>query len=132
MTLYRVASLCLAVAFGATGLLFLFSPDRPIAFFNSLSPMVGLPPAPPSGWGFYLILAVGYMYVVTFLALSMFRHPGNPQFPRVLAHAKLASSVLSLALFLLQDSYLIYLANCVVDGAIGIAVLVMYRKVRKV
>jgi hypothetical protein len=83
-----------------------------------------------SGWSFYLILAVGYMYLVTVLAFLMFRHPENRYFPLLMVHAKLASSLLSLALFLLQAHYLVYLANFIVDGMIGIAVLALYLKSR--
>ena len=130
MSVYRAMSLALAVAFSATGLLFLVSPDAAIGFFNSLSPSFGMLPAPANGWDFYLILAVGYMYVVTFVAFMMFRHPDNRSFPLLLANAKLASSILSLTLFVIQAHYLIYLANSVVDGAIGIVVLVMYLRMR--
>jgi hypothetical protein len=43
----------------------------------------------------------------------------------------LASSILSLALFLLHAHYLIYLANFIIDGVIGIVVLTLYVKMRK-
>ena len=130
MRMYRAMSLALMLAFAATGLLFLLSPDTAIGFFNSLSASFDLPQAPDNGWDFYLVLAVGYMYVVTFLAFMMFRHPDNRSFPLLLANAKLASSVLSMALFLLQAHYLIYLANFAVDGTIGIVVLTMYLRMR--
>jgi len=130
MSMYRVMSLALMVAFAATGLLFLLSPDTAIGFFNNLSSSFGMSPAPANGWDFYLILAVGYMYVVTLLAFMMFRHPDNRSFPLLLANAKLASSILSLALFLLQAHYLVYLANFAVDGMIGVVVLVAYLRMR--
>jgi len=130
MSMYRVLSLALAVTFAAVGLLFLFAPDATIGFFNSFSPWFGVSPAPASGWDFYLILAVGYMYLVTVLAFMMFRHPDNRTFPLMLAHAKLASSVLSLVLFLLHAHYLIYIANFAVDGFIGVAVLLTYLRMR--
>jgi len=130
MRTYRALSLALALAFAATGLLFLLAPDRPVTFFNSLFPSLGLPPAPANGWDFYLILAVGYMYLVTVLALSMFRNPENRTLPLLLVHAKLASSVLSLAFFLLHAHYLIYLANFAVDGVIGLVVLLMSVRMR--
>ena len=128
MTTYRLLSLILGAAFAVTGTLFLLFPDAPIAFFNSLSSSFGMPQSPVNGWDFYVILAVGYMYVVTILAFSMCRHPENRELPRLLVHAKLASSALSLGLFLLQAHYLIYMVNGIVDGLIGITVLIMYRR----
>ncbi|MBN1856549.1 MAG: hypothetical protein JW846_06335 [Dehalococcoidia bacterium] len=131
MRTYRAISLALALVFAITGMLFLISPDTPIAFFNGLSLASGMPPSPAIGGGFYLILGVGYMYLVTILAFLMFRHPENRHFPLLLVHAKLASSILSLAFFLLQAHHLIYLANFAVDGVIGMVVLTLYLKQRK-
>ncbi len=131
MKLYKTLSLVLMLIFAMTGLLFLFLPDKVMLFFNSLSGPFGLTPCPVIGWNFYLILAVGYMYLVALLALGMFRHPENRSFPLMLTQAKLVSSLLSLAFFLLQARYLIYLANFVVDGLICIVVLTMCLKLRK-
>jgi len=128
---YRAISLVLSLLFASTGLLFLVTPDSAVAFFNGLSPSFGMPQSPAGSWSLFLILAVGYMYLVTLLAFSMFRHPENHQFPQLLVHAKLASSALSLALFLLHARYLIYLTNFAVDGAIGFLVLAMYMKMRR-
>jgi len=131
MSTYRMLSLLLMLAFASTGVLFLVDPDAAIGFFNGFLPSFGLPQAPYNGWDFYLILAVGYMYVVTVLAFMMFRHPENRSFPMLLAHAKLASSLLSLALFLLHARYLIYVANFAVDGLIGVVVLLLYLRMRQ-
>jgi len=131
MRAYRAMSLILMLSFAAVGVLFLVSPDKPISFFNALSPNLGLPPSPANGFDFYLILAAGYMYLVTILAFLMYRSPENRILPLLLAHAKLASSIVSLAFFLLQARYLIYMANFAVDGAIGIAVLAVYLKMRR-
>jgi hypothetical protein len=128
MKTYRFVSLLLASLFAITGLLFLLVPDRVLALFNDFSAALGMPETPVMGWHFYLILAVGYMYLVTFLTFSMYRHPENKYFPQLLAHAKLASSLLSLALFLLHAHYLIYLANFLVDGAIGATAVILYLK----
>jgi hypothetical protein len=134
MKTYKAVSLILLVLFAVTGLLFLIIPDGVLGFFNSLSSYLGMlsSPSPMSGWNFYLILAVGYMYLVGILAFLMFRHPENRFYPLLLVQAKLASSFFSLVFFLLHAHYLIYLANFVVDGVIGIAVLVLYLKMRKV
>jgi hypothetical protein len=122
----RLFSLALAVLFAATGVLFLFFPDSVLTFFNAISAWWGMEKSPPATLSFYLVLAVGYMYLVTILAFEMFRHPEDRHFSFLLINAKLASSVLSLALFLLQAHYLVYLANFVVDGLIGAAVLVVH------
>ena len=130
MKIYKLTSFILMFLFAITGILFLGIPDRILAVFNNLSSSFGMVQSPVSGWSFYLILAVGYMYLVTVLAFLMFRHPENRYFPLLMVHAKLASSILSLALFLLQAHYLVYLANFIVDGMIGIAVLTLYLKSR--
>jgi hypothetical protein len=127
MRLYRPLSLALALVFAATGLLFLFLPDGALSLFNSLSTGWGMEQAPPVGRSLYLALAVGYMYLVTLLAFQMFRHPEDRRFPFLLVNAKLVSSILSLGLFLFQAHYLVYLANFVVDGLIGAAVLMLSR-----
>jgi hypothetical protein len=126
MKIYRFASAVLMSLFAVTGMLFLFIPDEVLTLFNHFSLSLGMPESPLTGSGFYLILAVGYMYVVTMLAFFMFRHPDNRYFPRLLVHAKLASSLLSLALFLFDAQYLIYLTNFIVDGLFGGIVLLLY------
>jgi hypothetical protein len=126
--IYRPTALALTGTFAAVGLIFLIIPGRVLDFFNYFSPSLNLPQTPSAGFTFYLILAVGYMYVVTLLAFLMYRNPGNRVFPLLLAQAKLVSSLLSLALFCLQDHYLVYLANFLVDGFIGIFVAVLYYK----
>jgi hypothetical protein len=131
MKIYKTISFILMLLFAITGILFLGLPDKVIVFFNTLSSSFGMLPAPVTGWSFYQILAVGYMYLVTILAFFMFRDPDNHYFPLFLMHAKLASSILSLAVFLLQAHYLIYLTNFIIDGVIGIVVLALYLKMRK-
>ena len=91
-------------------------------------PSTGWPP----GWAgrsprreahtLYLALALGYMYLVTLLAWQMARHPEVRVFPWLLVQAKAASAVVCLGLFALQEQYLLYLANFVVDGAIALFV----------
>jgi hypothetical protein len=127
MRLYRPLSLALALVFAVTGLLFLILPDGALSLFNTLSAGWGMEQAPLVGRSLYLALAVGYMYLVTLLAFQMFRHPEDRRFPLLLVNAKLASSILSLGLFLFQAHYLVYMANFAVDGLIGAAVLMLYR-----
>jgi hypothetical protein len=125
--LYRIASLLMAVAFGAVGLIFLFAPDGVLAFFNALSVRVGWPPVGPAA-GFYLVLAVAYMYVVTLLAGWMVLRPANDTLPVLLINAKAASAILSFGFFAFRQPALIYLANGVVDGLIAAGVLLLYVK----
>ena len=132
MRLYRPLSLVFMLLFAATGLLFLAFPGDVLGLFNSISSRFGMLQSPTDGLSFFLILAVGYMYVVTVLAFLMFRHPENRSFPLLLINAKLASSVLSLALFLMHEPYLIYMTNFVIDGLIGATVLFLYLKTRSV
>lgn len=126
LSLYRFASLVMAASFGAVGLVFLILPDRILGFFNRLSAPLGLSPAPVQSGSFYPILAIGYMYLVTLLAGLMFKKPGNPLFPMLLAQGKLASFILSLVFFFGRAPYLICLANAVVDGGIGVLVLWLF------
>ena len=125
--LYRLASLLMAVAFAVVGLLFLFAPESVIAFFNTLSPRFDLPPAEPSA-GFYLVLAVAYMVVVTVIAGWMFARPANDTLPVLLVVAKTASSILSFGFFTARQPALIYLVNGAVDGLLALGVLLLYLK----
>ncbi len=126
---YRVFCLTLAIGFAAVGIIFGTMPDEVIAFFNNLSKPLSFPPCPETGFNFYLILAVAYMYIVTVLAVMMYRFPGSKSFPILLVNAKLASSIMSFGLFLFHSRYLVYLANFIVDGLIGVLVLVLYLKI---
>lgn len=129
--LYKSVGLTFAVLFAATGLLFLLIPDRVLILFNAISAPLGMPEAPADSANFYLILAVGYMYLVTVLSLMIFLHPQNRFFPLLLAHGKSASSLLSLALFLFDAHYLIFIANFLVDGLIAVVALILYLKMRR-
>jgi len=124
-------SLTFSVAFALTGLLFLLIPGGVIHFFNGLPSAPWMTPAPESGAEFYLVLAAGYMYLVTLIAYMMYRHPSEGVFPLLLVNGKLFTSVLSFVLFAAQGHYLIYAVNAVVDGGIGIAVLPFYLKLRR-
>ena len=53
----------------------------------------------------------------------MFRRPGNPLLPLLLAQGKFASSIFSLFFFFGRAPYLVCLANAVVDAGIGALVL---------
>lgn len=130
--LYKSISLALAVVFALVGLIFLFIPNHVLILFNDISGYLGMPLTPVQGVNFYLILAVGYMYLVTLLACFMYRCPEDPRYPLLLAHGKLASSALSIYLFTAHQPYLIYIANGIIDGFIGILVVVMYLHIKRV
>jgi hypothetical protein len=61
----------------------------------------------------------------------MYRHPDQTIYPFLLAQGKLASSVISIYLFFMHQHYLIYIANFIIDGFIGIAVLCFFLKMKK-
>jgi hypothetical protein len=132
MRLYRAAALVLAAGFLVVGVLFLAVPDGVLSFFNRLSGPLGLPEAPPVGRPFFLVLASGYMYLVSLLAWLMFKHPENRVYSLMLIHGKSASSLLSLVFFLVERPFLIYLANFLVDGLIAAGVWWMSRTRRTV
>jgi hypothetical protein len=68
---------------------------------------------------------------VALLAWLMFRHPENSTYPGLLVNAKLATSFLSLGFFVFHQPFLIYLANFVVDGLIGVGVWILRRWQRR-
>lgn len=121
--LKRLTGYTLAVVFAAVGVVFLVIPGRVIAFFNGLWGPLGFPPAAGPDAPFFVVLAAAYMFVVTVLAWNSGAHPEVPVFPRLLAMAKAASSLLSFGYFALRAGHLILLVNGVVDGAIALLVL---------
>ena len=131
MLLYRPLSLLAAATFAVVGLIFLLVPEQVLALFNRTSLALGMPEMPVQARGFYLVLAVGYMYVVTLVAWLMYRNPRNRTFPLLLAQAKLATAALSLLFFLTHQPYLLYLANLAVDGTIGLVTLLFYVKLSR-
>ncbi|MDF2890307.1 MAG: hypothetical protein K0R80_674 [Clostridia bacterium] len=132
MRFYKLFSFSLAIVFAIVGLIFLTIPNSVLMFFNDISDYLGMPQAPVQGVNFYLVLAVGYMYLVTLLAFFMYRSPQDKRLPLLLANGKLASSFLSLYFFLMFQPYLIYIANCIIDGFIGLLVLSFYLKMKRV
>ncbi len=125
LQIYRLVSIVLFAAFIVVGFTFLVVPIEVIRFFNVLSRPMGLPEAPAEGGGLYLILAVGYMYMVSFLAWRMIRDPLERLPAHLLIQAKAASSLLSFLYFFIVHSYFILLANGIVDGAIAAGLLLM-------
>jgi hypothetical protein len=126
--IYRPLSLVLAAVFAAVGLLFLLVPGGVVEFFNQLSVPLGMPPFPSALPDFFHVLAAAYMVVVTYLAVSMFRHPADAAYPKVLVVAKLSSAFLSLLFFFWQGLHLMWITNAVTDGLIGVVVLFAARR----
>ncbi len=123
---YRVFSLVLALTFAIVGMVFLLLPGTVLQFFNEISVRYGFQASPTEGNNFYLVLAVGYMYVVTIIAWLMYRQPQNRILPVLLMNAKLGSSLLSFIAFFAVGHSLIYLVNGIVDGLIGSGIFLMY------
>jgi len=128
MRLYKPVSLSLCVIFTIVGLLFITIPGKVINFFNEFSQALGMQVMPVESHGFYLILAAGYMYLVALLAFLMYRHPEQTSLPFLLFSGKLATSLLSLGMFLFQEQFLIYITNFAVDGLIGVVILFLYTR----
>jgi hypothetical protein len=131
LRLYKIFSMSFSIIFFIVGLIFLSIPGKVLDFFNTLSGNLGMVPAPVIDVDFYVVLAVAYMYLVALLAFWMYRHPENRYFPLLLANGKLASSLLSLYIFLFYLPSLIFAVNFLVDGLIGLAAMIFYRKIKK-
>lgn len=112
----------LAGTFAVVGLVFVAIPGKVLAAFNWLGDGLGWPASSTEPYTLFLALALAYMYLVTMLAWQMARHPEIRVYPWLLVHGKAASAVICLGLFAVQDQYVLYLANFVVDGAIALAV----------
>ncbi len=126
----RAFGLGLAIVFAVVGALFVFWPGAVLEFFNTVSRRLGMREGPVER-SFFGVLAAAYMFVVTLLAWFMYKRPGEKVYPWLLAQAKIASSILSFLMFVLHAPWLIYLANGIVDGFIGLAVLFVFFRVRR-
>ena len=120
--LVRITGYGLAASFALVGVLFLAVPADVLSTLSRVGTASGLPRSPLEGHGFYLALAVAYMYLVTVLAALMARHPEDRAYATLLVHAKAASSLLSLVLFAVHAHYFVYLTNFALDGAIALFV----------
>lgn len=124
--LYRHASLTMAIVFAVVGLLFVFFSTHVLHFFNAMSAPLGFSAGPEQTSGFFLVLAVSYMYVVSLIAFLMWRQPHNSTLPVLLINGKAGSAILSAALFFCDQPLLIYGANALVDGSIAAGVAILY------
>lgn len=123
--LYRALAGFLCVSFALVGLLFLVLPRAVLSIFDAWSLAVGLARSDAGPGELFVVLAGAYMYLVTALAWSMFRHPRELAPACLLVQAKLASALLSFAVFFLRHPHLVLLVNGIVDGCIGGLVLLL-------
>ena len=131
LQIYKFMSLSLAVIFGLVGLAFLFISESILKFFNTISSFLGMPQGAVVGTNLYVVLAVAYMYLVALIAYLMYRNPEFRVYPFLLMNGKFATAILSMGLFLAVQPLLIYLANSVIDGSIGLLAMIMYRRAKK-
>jgi hypothetical protein len=129
--MYKLVSLTLSIIFGIVGILFLALPEQVLNFFNAISLPFGFPESPTQGTGFFLILAVAYMYLVSMLAFMMYKNPENSSFPLLLINGKSVSSIVSILFIILYGHYLIYIVNALTDGSIALGVFLLNRKIRE-
>jgi len=120
----------MSLTFGIVGICFLLVPRGVIAFFDVLSPLVGMQPSGSAGPEFYTVLAVAYIYLVTLLTYMMYRHPERSILPLLLLNAKGASSLASLTYFIVVSQSLILLTNSIVDGTLAGLAYFLYRSSR--
>ena len=132
LRVYRYVSLVLSVSFAMVGLLFLFFPQSVLTFFNGFSRSSGFAESPVQDSIFYGILAVGYMYIVTYLAFRMYRFPQERLVLILLINAKAASAIISFGLFVVHHPFLIYITNGVVDGSIAVLLMAFSVSLRRV
>jgi hypothetical protein len=121
MLTYRAIALALAVTFAAVGLAFLAAPGSVNLLFERAARVLPIGRLPAGGLegGLFPVLAAAYMYLVAWLSWMTFRRPKEAAWPLVLAQAKLASAVVSIALAAAQGPSLALAANAVVDGLLG-------------
>jgi hypothetical protein len=131
LQVYKFISLSLTVIFGLVGLAFLFISESIVKLFNTTSYFLGMQQGAVVGTNLYVVLAVAYMYLVALLAYLMYRNPEHREYPLLLMNGKLMSGVISFGLFLAVQPLLIYLANGVIDGSIGLLAMMMYRRTKK-
>ena len=127
----RVAGYSLAVAFAVMALLLLVLPAHVLQALNRIGDLLGLPPAPVVGLGYYTAIAVAFMYVLAVLAALVAREPAVRAYATVLVHAEAALAVLSLALFALQDVHFVFLASFSVHALVAVFVYVLCLRTRR-
>jgi hypothetical protein len=115
----------LAISFAAVGILFIAVPSGVLDVISDVGEWFGFDDrAPHTQEYLWLALSFAYMVVITGICLvaqaDVVRY--RPLMP-VLAAGKTASSLGSLAFFVIQDQVFIYLLNFVVDGFLALLAL---------
>ena len=115
----------LAVGFAVVGILFIAVPSGVLDVISDLGNAIGsFPRAPHTEEKLWLALAFAYMVVITGICLvaqaDVVRY--RPLL-LVLAAGKTASSLGSLAFFLIQEQVFIYLLNFLIDGFLAVLAL---------
>lgn len=125
----RFNVLALLWAFVAVGALFFLVPDGVVAFTNRVGSWLGdFSEAPATGFRLWLSLGTAYMVLISVLAYLIQRDlHGNRSLLLVLAAGKLTSSVTCLLFYLFSLDAFGYLLNFLVDGAIVVDCLLLYR-----
>ena len=120
----------LALSFAVVGILFIATPDGVldvISDFGNWLPLGRFTRAPETTEQFWLALGFAYMVVITGICLvaqaDVVRY--RPLL-LVLAAGKTASSLGSLAFFLIQEQVFIYLLNFLVDGFLAAVALMLW------
>jgi nitric oxide reductase large subunit len=115
----------LALSFAVVGVLFIAVPSGVLDVISDLGNWIGsFPRAPHTQEDLWLALAFAYMVVITGICLvaqaDVVRY--RPLL-LVLAAGKTASSLGSLAFYLIDEHVFIYLLNFLVDGSLALAAL---------
>lgn len=126
---YRWCGFSMSLLFASVGVLFFLCSGCVVRFFNGMSRGLGFPVDPVQEKSLFLVLTVGYMYLVAALAWMIFRYPAQRWVTLLLIQAKTVSSLLSFFLFFFGRPYLIYLANGAVDGGIALLFLFFYFRI---
>ena len=108
----------LAVCFAVVGLLYLVLPSPSLDFMSNVGELFGNHTRAPHTQE-YLWLSLGFAYMVVITGLCVIAQSDVVRYRPLLlllAGGKAASSLTSLAFFLIQDQVFIYLLNFLVDG----------------
>jgi L-cystine uptake protein TcyP (sodium:dicarboxylate symporter family) len=129
--IYKTVSLFSSIIFGFVGLIFLVFPYGVLILFARLFNTT-LPVISSIAYAdFFVVLAVGYMYLVALLAYWMHKHPENKYFLLLLINGKSVSSLLSIIFYIFYPIHYILLVNFIVDGSIAVLFLFFYFKLKK-
>jgi nitric oxide reductase large subunit len=112
----------LAVTFAVVGVLFLAVPSGVLDVISDLGEWLGNETRAPHTQE-YLWLALAFAYMVVITAVSLLAATDVVRYRAlllVLVAGKTASSLASLAFFLIQDQVFIYLLNFLVDGFLAL------------